>query len=95
MGAGAWSKIFVLNPCNGEQCSLLCIQGQAIRQAKTRKVMMMNVFGNVKTAKHSYEVGTIIDGKITKVEVHANSSAQASKIVAGKGLEVRDVNMVG
>ena len=26
----------------GEPSSLLCIQGQAIRQAKTRKVMMMN-----------------------------------------------------
>lgn len=37
MGSGAWSKIFVLNPCSGEHSSLLCIQGQAIRQAKNKK----------------------------------------------------------
>ena len=44
MGSGAWSKIFELNHCNGEHSSLLCIQWQAIRQAKTRKVMMMSAY---------------------------------------------------
>ena len=56
MGSGAWSKIFVLNPCNGEHGSLLCIQGQAIRQAKTRKVMMMKKLVN--------EVAEKFNGKI-------------------------------
>lgn len=55
----------------------------------------MKTFGNVKTAKHTYEIGTVIDGRITKVEVHANGRSQAAKIVRNEGLEVRDVNMVG
>ena len=55
----------------------------------------MKSFGNVKTAKHTYEIGTVIEGKITKVEVHASSRNQAAKLIESEGLVVRDVNMVG
>ena len=55
----------------------------------------MKTLGNAKASKHTYEVGTEIDGKITKVEVHANSRAGAAKLVERDGMVVRDVNMVG
>lgn len=50
----------------------------------------MKRIGN-KSSKHLYEVGTTAG----RIEVDANSAAQARKIAEQHGYTVRDVNMVG
>ncbi len=55
----------------------------------------MKQFGDITKTKHSYEIGTVIDGVIAKVTVHANTRSQAAKELTRVGLVVRDVNMVG
>lgn len=51
----------------------------------------MITLGNIKTAKHLYELGTD-EGRI---EVHAKTRGQARKIAEKAGYTVKDVNMVG
>lgn len=84
MGSGAWAKIFVLNPCNGEHGSLLCIQVQAIRQAKKRKVVMMRLTYQVQA---KYEDGWECAGPTFLDKVSAESLK--SWIIKRFGLECR------
>jgi hypothetical protein len=51
----------------------------------------MEQLGNRKTATHLYELGT----DCGKIEVHAKSNNQATRIAEKAGYVVRDVNMVG
>ena len=46
-------------------------------------------------SKHLYEVETKVDGNIVKIDVHADTRTQATKLAKAAGYEVRSVNMVG
>jgi hypothetical protein len=56
---------------------------------------MTNIILGSEAAKHLYEVGTVIDGQTTRIEVMANTAAQAGSIAKKNGYTVRDMNMVG
>lgn len=55
----------------------------------------MKTIGDISKTNHSYEIGTIINGEITKITVHANSRDSAAKRAQREGFVVRDVNMIG
>ena len=60
------------------------------------KLTFVAVLGDVKNAKHLYDVQVrLINGNVRKIEVHANNAAQARKIADQFDHFVMSVNMVG
>ena len=56
---------------------------------------MNNIILGSEATKHLYEIGTVIEGQITTIEVMANTATQAGSIAKKNGYTVRDVNMIG